>query len=689
MVSELIAGRYELLERLGKGGMGEVWRARDTTLRRHVAVKLIGLSTDDPTIQARFEREAVTMAGIAQPNVATTFDAGVDEERAYLVMELLTGGDLESHLRSRGPFSFDEIRTIGAGVASGLAAAHASGVIHRDIKPANIMLEGETPKILDFGIARLVESQGESLTATSTTIGTAAYLSPEQSMGAALTPATDAYSLGCLIFALATGHPPFTAENQVALLRAHAMDAPPRLAYQRMDCPEDIDQLVGRLLAKEPSARPDLTSVAHVLAHRTQPPTSPPLTIPWTAPSPPTQWAPAGLPRWQSTQIIQTSTPLLAHPRASRTPGRSWLSWLPLMMALVVFTVVGVAIFNSERNQSTAKRPLAHPQAQSTDPMSTDAPNPSDESGQPSKPAASTTAPQAKRTGASSDPVHATRADLNRVAVPKYCQYPAGSRLSNGKITVDLDGRRASAELRGSPLFVDLDGDGQKEALSYFNCNAGGVGWPDALIAVKPGGRLLSALHLSEVYNAQSSKIYGQDLEVDEGVIFMTVHVGLATERTRVTYQAGQLKGHYSDPFKGAVLTLDGFGPLKLGMTLDDLVNRGWAVMEGPCGVSRTQRVIDLGLNLRISDNKLRGIRTLSSEVQTRSGAKVGMGLDAVAAIYGDDWKQLTEGSLASPDTYVVEHSGRSMIFFFDAGVLYELQVHDEPAADIIATGSC
>ena len=266
-MSDVIAERYELLERLGRGGMGEVWKALDLTLRREVAVKLVALTGEDPTVRARFEREAVTMAGITHPNVATIFDAGTDEhgERAYLVMELLGGGDLRQRLRDNGPMPWSEIRQIGSGVAAGLAAAHANGVIHRDVKPANIMFEGNTPKVLDFGIARLSEAAADGLTQTSMTIGTAAYISPEQAKGQKVTPASDAYAMGCLLYAMATGTPPFTAENQIAVVRAQVYDTPPRLSEVRADTPPDIDDLVARLLAKDPDDRPDLNQVAAVL----------------------------------------------------------------------------------------------------------------------------------------------------------------------------------------------------------------------------------------------------------------------------------------------------------------------------------------------------------------------------------------------------------------------------------------
>ena len=267
---ELLAGRYRLDERGGVGALGEVWRARDLTLRRDVAVKRVRLDGHVETAaRDRFRREAVAMAGVAHANVVSVYDSGTDvaqgRETAYLVMELLDGPSCSELIRSARVLDFAEIERIAAGVARGLAAAHANGVVHRDIKPGNVVIGKGVPKIVDFGIARLEQESTSTLTAPQTTLGTAAYMSPEQALGKHVGPASDVYSLGALIVALASGSPPFGASNALALMRAHIDDAPPLLTDLRHDAPAELSELVDRMLAKDPADRPTAAEVAGLL----------------------------------------------------------------------------------------------------------------------------------------------------------------------------------------------------------------------------------------------------------------------------------------------------------------------------------------------------------------------------------------------------------------------------------------
>jgi hypothetical protein len=267
---DLVAGRYRLEERVGVGAMGEVWRTRDVTLQRDVALKRVRLDGHvDAATRARFEREAVAMAGLSHPNVVSVYDAGTDGtgdgRTAYLVMELLDGPSCAELIASGRSLSLGEVERIGAGVARGLAAAHATGVVHRDIKPGNVVVSRGVPTIVDFGIARLEQEATTTLTAPQTTIGTAAYMSPEQAMGRPVGPASDVYSLGALLIALASGSPPFGSANALALMRAHIDDAPPSLADLRDDAPPRLVALLDRMLAKEPARRPTAAEVARVL----------------------------------------------------------------------------------------------------------------------------------------------------------------------------------------------------------------------------------------------------------------------------------------------------------------------------------------------------------------------------------------------------------------------------------------
>lgn len=257
-----IAGRYLLEEKVGGGGMAVVWRARDLTLERQVAVKLVDLQPEDAdTIVARFRREAIATAGLSHPNVVSVYDAGTDGDMAFLVMELLEGPSLAGRIRQDPRPGIVQTLPIVTEVASGLGAAHSIGITHRDIKPGNVVLHRGVAKIVDFGIARLTESAGENLTSPDMVVGTASYMSPEQACGLQVGTPSDVYSLGCTIMALLTGAAPFTDGGAVAVARAHVSDVPPRLSSRRPDVPGHLDELMTGMLDKAPSARPTIPQV--------------------------------------------------------------------------------------------------------------------------------------------------------------------------------------------------------------------------------------------------------------------------------------------------------------------------------------------------------------------------------------------------------------------------------------------
>lgn len=253
-----LAGRYELEDAIGRGGMGEVWRATDTVLGRQVAVKTIDLRTvPDESGAARFEREARVTAGMSHPNIVTVHDSGVEDETAYLVMELLPGPSLAERLRE-GPLPVAEVEQVGREVATALEAAHARGLVHRDIKPGNIVYAADgRVRVLDFGITQLGETTGsQALTATHTVMGTAEYLAPEQAMGGRVDGRADLYALGCVLYALLAGRPPFRGPNAVATMMMHANDPVPDVTEARPETPPWLAGLVAALLAKEADARP-------------------------------------------------------------------------------------------------------------------------------------------------------------------------------------------------------------------------------------------------------------------------------------------------------------------------------------------------------------------------------------------------------------------------------------------------
>ena len=333
MTGQLLAGRYRLENEIGAGGMGRVWRARDVRLDREVAVKTVDLArVNDPSIASRFQREIVLTAKLTSPHTVTVFDGGVDGGTAYLVMELLHGESLADTIARGGPLSLSQTLDVARQVTVGLAAAHAIGLVHRDIKPANVMRSGGRVKLLDFGIAQLTGQADPHLTAPSMTIGTAAYMSPEQASGHPVDAATDLYALGCLIMTMLSGRPPFDGDQAVVVASNQINATPPRLLSRRPDAPPALDALVGRLLAKDSAERPDTAAVVRTLDQiaehpnaRTAPLPMPPATPPMAATATRPAMAPPG-PMSQTRPYTQVNTPSPAAARAIEQlqPSGSW-----------------------------------------------------------------------------------------------------------------------------------------------------------------------------------------------------------------------------------------------------------------------------------------------------------------------------------------------------------------------------
>nr|WSX50440.1 serine/threonine protein kinase [Streptomyces sp. NBC_00974] len=250
-----LAGRYELTGLIGAGGMGEVWRGRDLSLERDVAVKVISRPTDDK-LALRLRAEARAAAALWDPHVVAVHDIGetVIEHRTvvYLVMELVDGRPLGEH---GGLATVEDVVEWGVQVCLGLQAAHSAGIVHRDIKPANILLTtAGRIKICDFGIARQSGVQG--LTTTGSVTGTPAYMSPEQARGEETDARSDLYGLGCVLYQLLTGNPPFTGTGW-EILAQHAHQAPVPVRQRRPDVPAGLDSVILSLLSKDPADRPD------------------------------------------------------------------------------------------------------------------------------------------------------------------------------------------------------------------------------------------------------------------------------------------------------------------------------------------------------------------------------------------------------------------------------------------------
>ncbi|WP_319460590.1 serine/threonine-protein kinase [Micromonospora sp. RTP1Z1] len=257
MLRRLLDGRYLSEELLGTGGMGEVWRGRDLRLDRPVAIKVLSAAgLDEPMAAERFDREARAAARLTHPHIVAVYDFGTEEHDSYLVMELVEGRTVAA-LIADGPLPVEQAVSIAMQACDGIAAAHVAGVVHRDVKPGNLIVTPSgTVKICDFGIARLPQAVGQNtLTGPAMKLGTSFYMSPEQALGRPVDPRTDLYSLGCTLYAMLAGIPPFSGDP-LSVLHQHVNEPPPPLRTRRPDVPVDLDALVSELLAKDPADRP-------------------------------------------------------------------------------------------------------------------------------------------------------------------------------------------------------------------------------------------------------------------------------------------------------------------------------------------------------------------------------------------------------------------------------------------------
>ena len=256
-VERVLSGRYQLEQLLASGGMGAVWRARDLRLDRAVAVKeLTGAGLTLPMAVQRFDREARAVARLAHPNIVALHDVGIEDGRPYLVMELVDGRSLAGILEE-GPLPPASAVAVAAQTCEGLAAAHAAGIVHRDIKPGNLLLTGTgVVKICDFGIARLHDAAGDiTLTGVASPLGSYKYVAPEQANGEPVDARTDLYALGCTLYAMLAGAPPFSG-SQHAVVHQHLTQPPPPLPVGTAGIPADLGALVQQLLRKKPEQRP-------------------------------------------------------------------------------------------------------------------------------------------------------------------------------------------------------------------------------------------------------------------------------------------------------------------------------------------------------------------------------------------------------------------------------------------------
>jgi hypothetical protein len=258
-------GPYRIERLLGRGGFSDTFLAQHGTTGQEVALKVPHLHrADDAEFRARFHQEAQLGARLIHPNLVRILDPGQVTGRPYLAMEYLPGPTLDERLGKQGSLPLDEFLTIATGAAKAMAHAHAHGVVHRDLKPGNILLTAQGPKVMDLGIARIMDAA--TVTSTYAFLGTPLYAAPEAQLKTHVGPAADRYSLGVILFHMLTGAPPFLGETPFEILDRHRSALPPDLTLQRPDVPPALNRLVSRLLDKEPDQRPEDSEILRVLA---------------------------------------------------------------------------------------------------------------------------------------------------------------------------------------------------------------------------------------------------------------------------------------------------------------------------------------------------------------------------------------------------------------------------------------
>ena len=338
-----LGGRYHVEGELGRGGMARVYRGTDTVLGRPVAVKVLASQyADDGTFVSRFRREAQAAARLNHPNLVQVYDTGSDDGVHYIVMEYVEARTLADYLAGGGRIMPDRAIELAESVCDALAVAHDQGVIHRDIKPANIMVtrDGHV-KVTDFGIARVASN--ETVEQTAAVLGTASYLSPEQAQGGAIDQRSDLYSLGCVLYEMLTGRPPFTGDSPVAVASKHVLEQPIPPSRINPDVSPSLDAIVMRAISKNPDNRYQAAAEMKEDLERARR-GLPVVATPLLADTPATQVIHRADP--QPTSVLPPGAATTGEPRKpDRTPG-----WLIALIVFLVLAVLGALLWLFARN---------------------------------------------------------------------------------------------------------------------------------------------------------------------------------------------------------------------------------------------------------------------------------------------------------------------------------------------------
>jgi eukaryotic-like serine/threonine-protein kinase len=339
-------GQYRILSVLGEGGMATVYRARQDSVNRDVAIKVIESKlARNPEFLKRFRREAETVAALDHPHIVKVFDYGQSGDLVYLVMQLLAGGSLADLLR-KGPMPLNLASRLFDQIADALDYAHEQGVIHRDLKPGNVLLDSRNNgHLTDFGIAKLLVGENTALTQTGMVMGTPAYMSPEQWQGKSLDAHSDIYTLGIILFEMLTGRVPFQADTPFAMMHMHIYETPPPVRTLRSDTPDAVGMVVEKALAKKPEDR--FSSAGEMAeAFKAALQNVPPAVKPKTPAEP---------------ELKHEYTPTVAEKITAPVPATKPRNWVPLLALLGVLVIGGAAVIGLLSRSNRTPTPTGTP----------------------------------------------------------------------------------------------------------------------------------------------------------------------------------------------------------------------------------------------------------------------------------------------------------------------------------------